>query len=481
MICERALNILLNVKSGFDIKVSQEEIEELHEYGFITLFELLPSKNNLDEKLEKFKQNFILTSAKLRDLSKELTGNKRELNQLVNYKKLFGLLSAKKIIKIKLNSKKIKNQLLKEEIQLYFFKNRILNLNAEKRAFKNAIKVNGNRISLTPIGDTYINEIQARKRFFSRDLIELINLIKKIDDQYSMLLEILKDFMIMSHFTPIWGLYLINMEMTNLKTDFNRIADRTYWGEAQKKMMNRIINQLIDPTNIQSKNIKRILNQYDHINPEYKINSLISHSHLSRSEHNIFNEITSFLGNLFVALHIKNNESDNEIMRFLDNLERQSQNFKLSSYATTSALLLLAFSSNPEKYLYFSELLIEMPNGKEIFSAIATLFPWDAEETWMLLLRAESAILRAQSAKFIPELIVFALLLTMNPNILNIENNFEKKDYERWRYLIIPTIHLFNYKLLEKGFETYIKSRPLAYIISPRYRRHSSLHYHRIG
>jgi hypothetical protein len=143
--------------------------------------------------------------------------------------------------------------------------------------------------------------------------------------------------------------------------------------------------------------------------------------------------------------------------------------------------LTLAYSTNLDAYNYFYSLFQEVPEGNKFYSSIATLFPWDPEETWMILLRAQSNILKAQSAKFIPELIEYALLMALNPNILSIENNMTNEQLEKWRHLIIPTIHLSIYSFLEKDLETYIKRRPLAYIIAPRYYHYSMLHYHVIG
>ena len=99
----------------------------------------------------------------------------------------------------------------------------------------------------------------------------------------------------------------------------------------------------------------------------------------------------------------------------------------------------------------------------------------------MIILRAQSNILKAQSAKFIPELVEYALLMSLNPNILTIENNVTQQQLTKWRHLIIPTIHLSIYSYLEKDLETYIRRRPLAYIIAPRYYHRSMLHYHAIG
>lgn len=483
MKCERALKILLNVKSGFDIKLNQEEIEELIQLGFVSLFELPVGNIDLDEELSNLKNKYVQTSAELRKLSKEIIGIKGDYNQLFKYKKLFGLLSLRKIIKLKFHLKELKGKSLEKEDQLYFFKNRILNLNAEKKAFKNAIKVNGKRISLTPLGDTYIDEIKARKRFFSKDLIEIVNLIEKLDDQYSRLLNQLENLMKRNYFTPIWGLFFMNMGMVKLGSIMNSITNKYYWPKAQKKMMKLSISQLIDPTTINTRSATITLNEYSSHNPSEKLNRMFYKNNLN-TYLKPFNEIIEFMGNLFVASFLDFDPAENETNKFLEQLDNHLKNqiikTKNKKY-TTASLLILALSPNPEKYQYFNTLFTEAPNGKEIFSAIATLFPWDVEETWMVLLRAESVILRAQSAKFIPELLVYALLLTMNPSILNIEENLEMEDLKRWRYLIIPTIHLLNYGLMEEGLETYVKSRPLAYIISPRYRVYSSLHYHRIG
>ena len=98
-----------------------------------------------------------------------------------------------------------------------------------------------------------------------------------------------------------------------------------------------------------------------------------------------------------------------------------------------------------------------------------------------MLLRAQSNILKAQSAKFIPELMEYAILMCLNTNVLKIENNITKKQADMWKYLVIPLIHLSIYSFFEKDLETYIRRRPLAYIITPRYYHYSMLHYHSIG
>ena len=145
------------------------------------------------------------------------------------------------------------------------------------------------------------------------------------------------------------------------------------------------------------------------------------------------------------------------------------------------ASLILALSNNSGRYNHFYNLLKDIPEVAKIFSSITTLFPWTPEETWMVLLRAETNILRAQSAKFIPELIEYAILLSMNPNVLSIENDLSQEEIDKWKNLIIPAVHLFIFFYLEKDLERYIRRRPLAYIISPMYYRRSALHYHVIG
>ena len=150
------------------------------------------------------------------------------------------------------------------------------------------------------------------------------------------------------------------------------------------------------------------------------------------------------------------------------------------------AVLLLALSKRPQKYGEFLDTFQSITHGKKMFAAIATLFPWDAKETWMVLLRAQSSIQREQSAKFVPELLEYAILLALNPEVIAIEDDISPIQLAAWKYLAIPAIQAVVIGGLEGRIESYIRSRPLSYVTYPRYYHHhhihhTRLHYHTTG
>ncbi len=474
MKCERTLNILLNVKNGFETKVSGEEVEELIKFGLVSPFEITPSKLNLEDELKDLKEKFTQASEELREYSKDQIENKRELNNLKSPRKLFGLLTIGNIMKLELNNRKIKKASLLKEKHIYFLKNRILKINAEEKVLRNSIKLNGKRISLSPIGETFIEEIKSRERFLSNDLVEMVNLVEKLNDMYSSLLKQLESVMVGSRFPPIWGIYLINMDLLHLKKKMNHVINKEYyssWHSIQDKMMDKSLDEAFGNIN--------------YISPSQKIMDIFHNNDLYPSKIRKFKKIVKIIGRIFITnLYNVDEELSKEFEGYLDNLEKLVEKYKSTSKDKNElalALLILAVSPNTKKYEFFNEKFKDLADGKEIFSAIAALFPWKAEETWQVILRAESIILGAQSARFISELLTSAILLTMNPKILNIERNLEVKNLNIWNNFLIPAFQVINYRSLEDEFESYIVNRPLSYIISPRYRHYSSLHYHRIG
>jgi hypothetical protein len=235
--------------------------------------------------------------------------------------------------------------------------------------------------------------------------------------------------------------------------------------------------------------------RYHSNNPKEQINELLDRTNYPT---NSAKRAISLLGKLFSIRYDKNIFFKQEIDTYLENLEilvEYHSNLPMIGKETllykhlkssrdeemVHVLLILALSTHLDSYNYFFELMQDIPDGTKFFSSVCSLFPWDPEETWMIMLRAQSKILKAQSAKFIPELIEYSLLMSLNPMILSIANNVSKEELERWKNIIIPIIQLSIYSYLEKDLETYIRRRPLAYIIAPRYYIYSSLHYHSIG
>ncbi|MFW9875342.1 MAG: hypothetical protein ACFFG0_19730, partial [Candidatus Thorarchaeota archaeon] len=426
-----------------------------------------------------------------------------DYNHLSTARRFFSYLKIGKGAKLKKQISNINQLIENNEIELQKLKRKLLILNTEVESYERAVKVNGMRVFLTPVGETIIDEIQARRRFYSRELKELLAVLKSLDDTFSMLINNIGTIMKTNNFSPVWALYLLNTDMLHLTKIMNLIALHDYdYNKAQKKMM-RLSFYLMNHPEIPvpggyhaaKSTLKELKYKYPENEHKEILHNILNNANIST--HRIRTAI-SLLGRLFTIWSSKTEENRNEIMQYYDNLGifidfqkdlpmigKQTILYQHLQQTIDEemafVLLIMAFSTNLDLYNYFYKLVEDMPEGSKFFSAISSLFPWDPEETWRVLLRAQSNILKAQSAKFIPELMEYAILMCLNPNVLRIENHISKEQLDKWRYLIIPTIHLSIYSFFEKDLETYIRRRPLAYIIAPRYYHSSMLHYHSIG
>ncbi len=133
-----------------------------------------------------------------------------------------------------------------------------------------------------------------------------------------------------------------------------------------------------------------------------------------------------------------------------------------------------------------------MAKGSYYYAALLTILPWEPLETWRIILRAESNILKTQSAQFVPELIEYSILLSLHPFILNIGGIFDLNDQSKWLNLIFPMIQLMEIGYAGQELENYVSFRPLSYITGPRFDGHgngsalyrysgSALHTHTFG
>jgi len=494
MKCERALEILISVKNKIEILTSDEEIADLIKFAFISEFQVETSTEHLDKDLNSYKTQFNQLSNEVRNLSKDLIILEGDYSDLGFFSRLFGRGN-----KLKKEINEIKSQIKFKEAHVSSLKDDILRLNDEIKTIEQAVKVNGKSVFLTPQGELMIDEITARKRYYTRDLQELIDVIKRLDTEFMTMINKVEKIMTRSVFSPIWAVYLINLNMENLTSVFNSITNSDYnYGNSERRMMNLTLNLLKNPniplprSNRQAKNIESQMRyEYGKANIEHQIAEVFStiNTRLGFSIYKIrgARQVISLLGKLFSLWASLSMSGTSDGERYLENFKKIMENRELKLLSDVPneenlyASLILALSNNGGRYNYFYNLLKDIPEIAKLFSSITTLFPWTPEETWMVLLRAETNILRAQSAKFIPELIEYAILLSMNPRILSIENNLSQEEIDKWKNLIIPAVHLFIFSFLEKDLERYIRRRPLAYIISPMYYRRSALHYYVIG
>ena len=503
MKCERALEILSSIKNKIDIMTSYEEISELTQYHFISQFESHEHNTDYERELRSLKQQFIQQSQDIRDAYKTLVSLEGEYNHVSSFSRTFSVLKIGRGARLKKEVKDLKKFVQKKEINSRSLKHRILVLTTEAESIERAVKVNGLHVTLTPLGELMIDEIEARNRFFSRNLKDLVDVLAALDNVFNSIIYQIGNIMRTHNFSPIWALYLINIDMINLTSVMNTITMSEYnYNIAQKRMMRVSFYLMNNPgIKIPKSNQNAIFletelkRQFPYNQAKETIEDILFKAHIHT--HKVKTEI-SLLGKLFTIWASQNQKNFDEITQFYENLKifvdfqrdlpmigKKTQLYqhlkKNIDEEMIFVLLILAFSTNLDSYNYFYELIKDMPEGTKFFSAIASLYPWDSEETWMILLRAQSNILKAQSAKFIPELMEYAILMCLNPNVLKIENNISEEQLNRWRKLIIPSIHLSIYSFFEQDLETYIRTRPLAYIIAPMYYRRSMLHYHAIG
>ncbi|MHA1107163.1 MAG: hypothetical protein ACTSPN_15830 [Promethearchaeota archaeon] len=487
MDCERALEILTSIKKRDDIPCSSDEISDLLKYSFISEYGKERADLPTESEINSLKMNYDRLNTEIHGLNKDLLSIEREYEHVSLGSKLVSYLQIGKGKKLKSQISRLKNDIKHMDIQVSILKDQILKLNDQKQSINQAVRVNGKNVILTPIGDNMIDEIDARERFLKRDLNDLINVIDQLDEEFSSLINRVGNIMKTGVFSPIWGVFMLNSNLGGLEKAFNSISNREYtYNQAEKRMMTLSINimrnrQLSMPTSHRdSLKIERDMQyEYRKDNPANEIKEfLYAYPHYQKVK-----KAASMIGRLFSnwSLYYGSKALSDDYVKNLINIFKDQPIGSLSNDEVVYASFVIPFIGDLSKLTFFKDLLRDLPEGSKFFASVSALFPWDVKETWMILLRAEMNILRAQSAKFVPELIEYALLLAMNPEIIKVENSFSQSQYDEWTQLIIPIVHLLAYTFLEKDLEKYVRRRPLAYIISPRYYHYSSLHYHVIG
>jgi prefoldin subunit 5 len=487
MDCKRALEILTSIKKRNDIPCSSNEISDLLKFSFISEYGKESADLPTESEINSLKMNYDRLNSEIHGLNKELLSIEREYERASLGSKLVSYLQIGKGKKLKSQISKLKNEIKKMDTQVSIIKDQILKLNDQKQSINQAVQVNGKNVILTPIGDNMIDEIEARDRFLPRDLNDLINLIDQLDGEFSSLIDKVGDIMKKGVFSPIWAVYLLNSNLGGLEKAFNAISKREYtYKQAEKRMMTLSINFMRNPQLSISDTNRDILKIEKNMQYEYRKDNPASDIKESLYAYSLRQQIKkaiSMIGRLFSnwSLHHGSKALGDDYVKNLIKIFKDQPIGSLRNKEVVYASFVIPFIGDLSKLNFFNDLLRDIPEGSKFFASVSALFPWDVNETWMILLRAEMNILRAQSAKFVPELIEYALLLAMNPKIIRVENSFSQSQYDEWTQLIIPIVHLLAYTFLEKDLEKYVRKRPLAYIISPRYYHHSSLHYHVIG
>ena len=487
MDCKRALEILKSIKNRIDITCSSDEISDLMRFSFISEYGKERSVIPMDSEINTLKMNYDRLNNEIHGMNKELLSIESEYEHASLGSKLISYLQIGKGKKLKSQISKMNNEIKKMDTQVSIIKDQILKLNDQKQSINQAVKLNGKNVILTPIGDNMIDEIEARERFLSSDLKDLNDLIEQLDEEFSSLIDKVGEIMKTGMFSAIWAVFLLNSNLNKLENAFNSISKREYtYEQAEKRMMTLAINFMRNPQLNKPDTNRDILKIERSMQYEYRKDNPTSEIRETLYEYGLKQKIIkaiSMIGRLFSnwSLHHESKALGDDYVKNLIKIFKDKPIGSLSNEEVVYASFVIPFIGDLSKLNFFNDLLRDIPEGSKFFAAVSALFPWDVKETWMILLRAEINILRAQSAKFVPELIEYALLLAMNPKIIKVENTFSQSQYDEWIQLIIPIVHLLAYTFFEKDLEKYVRKRPLAYIISPRYYHRSSLHYHVIG
>lgn len=503
MQCKRALEILNAIRNKQDIPVADDELEELKALECISLYEPSKSLDEVGRKMVEFKTKYDTTSELVRNLNKELLGVEHDRAVASGGKKLaslFGLDPAKKRISL------LKHEMAEQERVMTEIKQQLLEAGLEKETIERAVKIDGHRAFLTPTGEQYTNEIVARKRYLDRRLNDLKHVIERLDLIFSSAISKIESLIKGKAIPGIWAPYLFNIGFETPDRDMPRIGDfdnsdlrmldiTTDWlvlnSSASKEptsMRTRLERYLQTKVSFPLNQVKPVINIIDKMLSAYSPARFLGDQGSKtpiNGDDNGYNEEYIIVD---AEKYVKNFEN---ILRYTWHQEDSDPKLEKEDVL---AVLLLAFASKSQTsswtqiFEYFLDIFKEIPEGKKLFAALATIFPWDAEETWMILLRAESNILRGQRAKFVPELLEYAVLLAMNPEIIAIENNITPAQIDAWKFVIIPVVQAIVTTGLEDMIYSYIQSRPMSYITSPYYYRRPygymhtmSLHYHTTG
>lgn len=505
MLCERAIEILDALRNKQDIPVSNEEMEELKALNCITILDPSRTSDEINQELADLKMKWEISTDQVRKLNKDLLGVEHDLSVAPESEKIKGFFGRDPLKK---QATALMHEMSLQEKPMNELKQRLLELGLEKETAERAVLIDGHRAFLTPIGEQYAIEINARPKYKDRMLGELKHVLEQLDMIFSTVMANIEAMHKIYSVSNIWAPYLNNigfndpMYASNWKhskdVDAVILDATTDWllryapeprqqGDSFDQRMQtiqfRIHNSLqnktsisLEPVELSIYIITKMLAAWSLIafpTDRQLTSSLPSTSSGVADEDHVVADAEGYLRNLDIMLDSGWSQLSQEPIQEIDDV---------------LAVLLLAFTTVPGKYEYFIDRFKDLPQEKKLFAALATLFPWYSEETWTLLLRAESNILRDQRAKFVPELNEYAILLSMNPEIIAIENNVTPMELATWKYVIVPAVQAIVSTALEERIYSSIQSRPMSYITSPYYYRQprgymyfTTLHYHTIG
>ncbi len=520
MITKRTYEILKSIQDRQDIVISEAELGVLEQQRFISTIPEGEDPAALASQMQSLRENFSKMSEANRQAEKELFLAENTFAKLPGLVKATGKLGLGKGATMRKDIGRIKAKLEQEEKQLLAARNDLLTLNTVLEQQREAVRVDGHKVRLLQAGKSMIMEIATRPRFHEREIDDILKVTNDIDELFSKLLQSNESNIRANPGVSFWIPYLVNLESVDMAPSYRQLlAPPAYsYGDEDDEDYeytppDRREDLIIFPYHGTDLGMWKNLGANDLISSLLRTQLSIAYEAQTVGE--FLDKLFSRTGQVPVGGPLGSMLAGSEqfiageYQQYATNLQRilaSSAPGNLLNASSTGnsgvqgagrfgkdeacAMLLLAFSRHPEQYPYFLNRLEAIPYGKEILAAMATLFPWDAEETWAVLLRAESHILSTQSAKFVPEVSQYAITLASNPGILIAENSITRDDLQRWIRYVIPAIQAVMAYVLEADISQFIQERPVSYVTSPQitsghyhYHHHHFhfAHYHHVG
>ncbi|NMC07161.1 MAG: hypothetical protein GYA24_18235 [Candidatus Lokiarchaeota archaeon] len=536
MLCERAMQILEAMQGKQDIPVSDAELDELIQMNCIQLFTSERTAESVADDIAATRTQYNAVADEIRQVNKDMLAAEREqstgsMGLRIGAALRFGAGNA-----IRQRVVQLKHVLEAKEQEIGRVKKTLLDLSVEKETVERAVRIDGHRALITPVGERLTGEIRARARHAMSDLSVVMSKIARLDNAFSTAMSRIDAMMRTSTFPSVWAPYFLVLGITGQEIENFQAAllsNYSYNGDLDTQLLDYSTTRMLRGVHGSGASYTGAPNLAEVARDVF---SQISNMVASRAPkapvyaRQVIGIIAKMLAGWSPAMlqHVSIPSNDasagavapgapvehlvTNVNEYLDNLYKMLSGLPTASMvdgvplalglagprdASTAvdpadeqdevlAVLLLSLSKQPKKYETFLETFKSVTHGRKLFAAIAAMFPWDAAETWAVLLRAESCIQREQSAKFVPELIEYAILLSLNPEIVVIEDNIPEQQLAAWKYLAIPAIQAAVIGGLEPRIESYIQARPMSYVMYPRYYRHhhihhTSLHYHTTG
>ncbi|MCF2138730.1 MAG: hypothetical protein K9W44_01580 [Candidatus Lokiarchaeota archaeon] len=488
---QRGLEILEALKSHELIEINQDELSSLQEMGMIHSKSFVDSASVIEANIELVKRQYSEIIQSHTELKHDFIRIASRIDNVTYIQEFLSYFRLGKKSELLRELFFIKQQIEIKEEQLVKIKEHLLNLISERDGYNSSLIYQNNGYHITPKGIILIREIKQRPRLKNYSFHQFKEYLEKIDTNFQNQISEVQKHIANRKFTPVFLPHLANLHQLHLIHKFDRysINYNPYIDKIlpEEKMIEAMVQESYTESfsfnpNIFSKklsySIKKII--FGSKKPPKELDKAV----------NLISSILirwAYFNSKDGSIQISQISDHPFIVKFLDNLRLIKKavnrikydddinspyyelNFgKYSSPYKRMAFILLALAKNPLKFNYFLPRVNHGVQGAKFFAAALTLLPWSEEETWLLLKRAETHILMAQSIQFIPELLEYSIILNFNPDLLLSLEGLKENEDEYWKCVIIPIIATIDVFSLSEEISDYVRRRPLSYITNPR-------------